>query len=207
MGKKNVISVPYGNALIRFTDSFVITNKLYISVPIQYKALVYIDDCSFFRVDPGSPFSFVKAYGSEHIGKRIRIAYIHWINIQSAPWELEKHRIELNDRREVEITANGSYSLDIINYPRLIACFPDKEIITVDDITKKVGDAVQNTVLQTVTDRLCKSFEDCDGMSKIICDSFSDDLMLSGMGVKIFSFSVLHISVSAPKIENEEVMV
>ena len=89
MGKGTFIERPAGDALISFSDNVILTHKTCVSVPIQYKAIVYVDDCSVFRIDPCKKIVFVKKYGDEYVGRKIKLAYIHWVNIERTAWSLD----------------------------------------------------------------------------------------------------------------------
>ena len=55
--------------LIQISEISGITRKTKISVPAQYKAIVYVDQKPLFRIEPCINKEFVKSYGKEYISK------------------------------------------------------------------------------------------------------------------------------------------
>ena len=208
MGKGTFIERPVGDALISFSDNVILTHKTCVSVPIQYKAIVYVDDCSVFRIDPCKKIVFVKRYGDEYIGRKIKLAYIHWVNIERTAWSLDSYNLNLQDKTKLEISSHGGYSFEIVNYPRFISGFPDKKNITVADARKKVGGAVCNVVADAITEcaqnGILPSSECALGKIKSV---FDDELLLSAMGVRITRFDIALIDVNDPRLQKEEMYV
>ncbi len=205
----NIMKLHFRKTLrqILFTESIVLTPNVYIHVPIQYKAIIYIEDRSLFKLDPCKAFCFVKKYGSQYLGKKIKLAYIHWINIDAAPWVEENHTINLSDKNKVRLSSSGSYCFDIVNYPRLISNFPDKMQISVADIRKKVCAAISNIVIQTATDNI--GAEDTYDTKKIIEEikaCFDDELLLSSIGIRIVSFTMTDLTFNDMTEEKSELV-
>ena len=208
VAKKILIERPINDSLISFTESFIVGPKIYITVPIQYKAVVYIDDSSLFRIDPCKPFCFTKKYGSDHNGKKIKLAYIRWVNIEKSPWTVDKHTIDLPSKKKIDISSFGVYSFDIVNYPRLISSFPDKNNIALTDIRKKVNLAISSIVSQAIINDLSSDGEGAinETVSKIK-NIFSNDLLLSSIGIRIVHFDISGIEIKDLSTEKEEIYV
>ena len=208
MGKGTFIERPAGDALISFSDNVILTHKTCVSVPIQYKAIVYVDDCSVFRIDPCKKIVFVKKYGDEYVGRKIKLAYIHWVNIERTAWSLDSYNVNLQDKTKLEIFSHGGYSFEIVNYPRFISGFPDKKNITVADVRKKVGSAVCNIVSDAVTECAQSGISpDSEIALEKIKSVFNDELLLSAMGVRITRFDIALIDVNDPRLQKEAMYV
>ena len=195
MIKKNEIVCPqFTDAVIKFSDPRIINASTCITIPIQYKAFVYIDDKSLLRFDPCKRLNFVKKYGKEYIGKQIKLAFVWWKNLEEISWQFSPTAIS-EAQEKLPLFANGRCRVEIINYPRLISGFYDKKSISENDIRNKILAAISNRCVSVLTDLYLEKCNNCD---KNLCIELSvcaktildNDLFFQGFGVRLTSFIV-----------------
>ena len=182
------------NVLVYQSVPAEISKKTTVSVPTQFKAYAFIDQKLAFRIDPCIQKNIVKCYGKEYIGNQLKVAFVISRTLAQSPWGFGN--IQVNNERLHEayrIGANGKFTIEIVDYVKLIQCFPNNDMITVEQIREKTI-----STLKTVgTPILGKYFSDTNTsvfeMSSLISD-FRDRFIEALQSEQIFETIGIRVS-------------
>ncbi len=198
--KKSVLELESYNeaALIQFTKSVEITKKTTISVPANYRAIAFVDGKPLFRIEPCEKKQFVKAYKKEYLGSTIKIAYITARSFSQLPWGFGN--IQVNNSKLAEayrVGVNGKLTVDVTDYARLIAAFPPRELITVDDVREKCLSAIKTVGTPIVADYFSKFETSVFEMNSLIGDfrekfsaALTEEKTFTDLGVRLSALTV-----------------
>ncbi len=200
-GKKECIIEPKQVAeevLIQMSELIQVTKKTKISVPTQYKAIAYIDYKAVARIPSCVKKEFVKTYGKEYLGKELQIAFVSLRTLAQSPWGFGN--IQVNNERLKEayrIGANGKFSVEIIDYEKLILSFPNQSDITIEQIREKAISTLKTIGTPILGEYFTKTSTSVFEMSSLIAnfrERFMQELqqekLFSAMGIKISSLTV-----------------
>lgn len=199
-----------GDLIVQFSSTHKVDKTLTLTVPVQYRGLVYINEKLMFRVEPCNELNLVKEYGKELIGDNIKVAYVMTSNIPLLPWGFGN--IEINNEKKKEayrMGANGKYSIEVEDYGRLINALPANKNISVDDIREKVLSGIRSVGTPILNKMFAKSdisaFEAniyVNDFKKLFVDALASEKYFKDLGVKVVSFTVDGIHINDEDIEN-----
>ena len=198
--KKNLIQPTNheDGILIELSDSKKINKKTKVSVPPQYKAIAYIDQKALFRIEPCIEKEILATYGKEYKDKYIRIAFISSRTFAQSPWGFGNIQVNNEALKEAyRIGANGKFSIEITDYARLIAAFPNCDTITLDEIREKSISTLKTVGTPILSEYFSKTNTSVFEMSSLIGDfrnkffeALSKENIFDGIGIKISSITV-----------------
>ncbi len=209
---KNTVITPKsvrGDLVVQFTNTYKVDKNLSLTVPVQYRALVYLDGKLSFRVDSCEELNLLKEYGKEILDSNIKVAYVMTSNIPALAWGFGN--IEINNETKKEayrIGSNGKYSVEVEDYGRLINALPLNKDISVDDIREKVLSGIRSIG----TPILNKMFA-CGNISafqaniyvgeykKLLEEALNNDKYFKELGLKIVGFTVDGIHINEDDME------
>lgn len=184
--------------LIQFSKPVEITKKTRITVPANYRAIAFVDAKPLFRIEPCQEKQFVKAYKKEYCGKHISIAYISSRNFARTPWGFGNIQVNNAGLKEAyRVGAHGEFSVDIVDYTKLIAAFPGYSEITVDMLREKcistlkmVGTPIMSSYFSnTEISVFDMGMLSVDFKEKYI-SALSEEKIFSDLGIKITHLTV-----------------
>lgn len=200
-GKKKHIIEPIPakeDVLIQISKSIAITKKTKVSVPTQYKAIVFIDQKQLFRIEPCINKEFVKTYGKEYIGKQIHIAFVANRTLAQSAWGFGNIQVNNEGLKEAyRIGANGKFSVEIVDYAKLIQAFPNVNAITIDQIREKSISTLKTVGTTILGEYFAKTSTSVFEMSSLVADfrdkfmtALQDEKVFATMGIKISTLTV-----------------
>ena len=163
--------------LIQISEPMEITKKTKITVPTQYKAIAYIDQKPLFRIDYCIEKEFVKTYGKEYIGKQLKVAFISIRTLAQSAWGFGN--IQVNNERLKEayrLGANGKFTIEIVDYAKLVQCFPNTSCITIEQIREKSISTLKTVGTPILSEYFSNTETSVFEMSSLISD-FRDKFM------------------------------
>ena len=200
-GRKNYTIEPGAlneDVLIQISDPTEISKKTKVSVPTQYKAIVFIDQKPLFRIEPCINKEFVKTYGKEYIGKQLRIAFVVNRTLAQSAWGFGN--IQVNNERLKEayrIGANGKFSVEIVDYAKLIQAFPNASTITIEQVREKSISTLKTVGTPILGEYFSKTSTSVFEMSSLVADfrgkfmdALQDEKLFANMGIKISTLTV-----------------
>ena len=184
--------------LIQISESKIITKKTKITVPTQYKAIAYIDQKPLFRIDYCIEKEFVKTYGKEYIGKQLRIAFISIRTLAQSAWGFGN--IQVNNERLKEayrLGANGKFTIDIVDYAKLVQAFPNTNTITIDQVREKSISTLKTVGTPILGEYFSNTSTSVFEMSSLIADfrdkfmsALQEEKIFASLGIKIATLTV-----------------
>ena len=200
-GKKNYTIQPTAvgeDVLIQISTPTEITKKTKVTVPTQYKAIAFIDQKPLFRIDACIEKEFVKTYGKEYLGKQLRIAFIASRTLAQSAWGFGN--IQVNNERLKEayrIGANGKFSIEILDYAKMIQSFPGADVITIEQVREKSISTLKTVGTPILGDYFSSTATSVFEMSSLVSDfrdkfmtALQDEKIFSSMGIKVASLTV-----------------
>ncbi len=197
------------DALITISDPVIVTKKVFISVPTQYKAIAYVDQKALFRIEPCINKDFVKAYGKEYIGKQLRVAFIVQRTFAQSAWGFGN--IQVNNERLKEayrIGANGKFMIEITDFAKLIQSFPSSNSITMDQIRDKSISTLKTVGTPILGEYFSKTSTSVFEMSSLVLDfrekfmtALQEEKIFLNMGIKVAALTVDGFHVNEDDLE------
>ena len=197
------------DALITISDPVIVTKKVFISVPTQYKAIAYVDQKALFRIEPCINKDFVKAYGKEYIGKQLRVAFIVQRTFAQSAWGFGN--IQVNNERLKEayrIGANGKFMIEITDFAKLIQSFPGSNSITMDQIRDKSISTLKTVGTPILGEYFSKPSTSVFEMSSLVLDfrekfmtALQEENIFLNMGIKVAALTVDGFHVNEDDLE------
>ena len=200
-GKKNVAIEPRtvdDNVLIQVSEPTKITKKTKVSVPAQYNAYAFVDQKLLFRIDACVDKEIIKICDKEDIGKQIKIAFVAKRAVAQSAWGFGN--IQVNNERLKEayrIGANGKFSIEVLDYVKLIQSFPSSREITIDQIREKTISTLKTIGTPILGEYFSNTNTSVFEMSSLIADfrdkfieGLQKEKIFSEMGIKLATLTV-----------------
>lgn len=184
--------------LIQISEISGITRKTKISVPAQYKAIVYVDQKPLFRIEPCINKEFVKSYGKEYIGKQLRIAFVANRTLAQSAWGFGNIQVNNEGLKEAyRIGANGRFSIEILDYAKMIQAFPNTNSISIDQVREKSISTLKTVGIPILGEYFSKTSTSVFEMSSLVADfrdkfmnALQSERLFVAMGIKIATLTV-----------------
>lgn len=200
-GKKNYTTEPVAaneDVLIQISEPTEITKKTKVSVPTQYKAIAFIDQKPLFRIEPCVNKEFVKTYGKEYIGKQLRIAFVSNRTLAQSAWGFGNIQVNNEGLKEAyRIGANGKFSIEIVDYAKMIQAFPNANSITIEQVREKSISTLKTVGTPILGEYFSKTSTSVFEMSSLVADfrdkfmtALQDEKVFSTMGIKVSTLTV-----------------
>lgn len=144
--------------LVQFTEPIVVDKALTVRVPNGFRAVVYLNERSEFRVDPTEGKRIVE-YGKQYLNATCQVAFIRDTLVPQMMWGFGL--INVNNERLKEayqIGANGKYSVEITEAAKLLKGLGGDSAITID----RIRDETKATIRTVGTAILGKYFANTD---------------------------------------------
>ncbi len=197
---KNLIQPSIGDdsILIEMSEVKKINKKTSVNIPPQYKAIAYIDQKALFRIDPCIEKNILGVYGKEYKDKYIRIAFISTRTFAQSAWGFGNIQVNNEALKEAyRIGANGKFSIEIVDYAKLIAAFPNCHTITLEQIREKSISTLKTVGTPILSEYFSKTDTSVFEMSSLIGDfrnkffeALSKENIFDCIGIKISSITV-----------------
>jgi hypothetical protein len=211
-GRKNDTVAPLSvseNVLIQISAPTEITKKTKVCVPMYYRAIAFIDEKPLFRIEPCANKDLVKAYGNELLGKQLRVAFVADRPLAQSAWGFGNVQVRNEACREIyRIGVNGKFSVEILDYVKLIQGFVGSETIDVEQIREKsistlksVGAPILGAYFsQTETSVLEVNSLTADFRDRLLAALQSEPLF-AAMGIRISDLTVSGFCVDEEDLE------
>ncbi len=210
MEKLIALKKEIGNDVVVWSTGAVkIDKNTAISVPINYRVVALIDGKIAFRVDPCSEVNIIKEFGKELLKKQIEFIYVLSSAIPMMSWGFGNINVN-NDRLKeaYRVGANGKYSIEIVDIPKLIKNFAGKAEITIDDIREKTVTIIKANGTQVVSKYFANTttsvFEIDSKINEIrvdIKEALVDELLFKNFGLKMTDLIVEGIHVNEDDLQ------
>ena len=200
-GKKNYTIEPIPaneDVLIQISEPMVISKKTKVSVPTHYKAIAFIDQKPLFRIEPCINKEFVKTYGKEYVGKQLRIAFVANRTLAQSAWGFGNIQVNNDGLKEAyRIGANGKFSIEIVDYAKMIQAFPNTKAITIDQVREKSISTLKTVGTPIIGEYFAKTSTSVFEMSSLVADfrdkfmtALQDEKVFATMGIKVSTLTV-----------------
>ena len=197
-GKKKFFIEPVESGeevLIQISAPQKISKKTKLTVPQHYKAIAYIDQKATFRVEPCIAKEVLNVYGKEYKGKYLQIAFITSRSLTQSAWGFGNIQVNNEALKEAyRIGANGTFSIDITDYEKLISMFPNENIITTEMIREKCISTLKTVGVPIIGEYFAKTTTSVFEMSTLVAD-FRDKFLKALTEEKIFGIMGVKINV------------
>lgn len=209
--KNNTIQPNVANEdiLVQITEPQKISKKNKITVPTQYKAIAYIDQKPLFRIDVCLEKPIVKTYGKEYIGKELKVAFITAKSLSQSAWGFGN--IQVNNERLKEayrVGANGKFTIDIVDYSKLIQAFPNAKEITMDQVREKTISTIKTVGTPILSEYFSNTTTSVFEINSLMANfrerfvvALQEEKLFIDMGIKISSMTVDGFHVNEEDIE------
>lgn len=199
-----------GNDIIAWSTGVIKVDKnTAISVPINYRVVALIEGKIAFRIDTCNEVNIIREFGKELLKKQIEFIYVLSSAIPMMSWGFGN--INVNNERLKEayrVGANGKYSIEIVDIPKLIKNFADKTEISIDDIREKTVTIIKANGTQVVSkyfaNTITSVFEIDSKIGEIrtdIKDALEDELLFKNFGLKMTDLIVEGIHVNEDDLQ------
>lgn len=191
------------------TGAVKIDKNTAISVPINYKVVALIEGKISFRIDPCSEVNLYKEFGKELLKQKIEFIYVLSSAMPMMNWGFGNINVN-NDRLKeaYRVGANGKYSIEIVDIPKLIKNFAGKNEITIDDIREKTVTIIKANGTQVVSKYFANTttsvFEIDSKINDIRVDlkeALVDELLFKNFGLKMTDLIVEGIHVNEEDLQ------
>ena len=132
------------SVIVQFSGDALIDKTLSVTVPDGYAAFVFADEKVQFRIQPCAEKK-LSAYGKELNGKKCFVAFVRTKPVPPLAWGFGN--IQVNNERLKEayrVGANGSYAVELVQPPKLIAQFGREDNITAEKLRERTISVVKN---------------------------------------------------------------
>ena len=197
------------NVLIQISNMVLVSKKTRITVPIRYKAIAIIDDKPLFRIESCKEKLFVKAYGKEYINKELKIAFIISKTFAQSAWGFGN--IQVNNERLKEayrIGANGRYTIEIVDYAKLIQAFPGTQEIDMEQVRERIISTLKTVGTPILSDYFSNTNTSVFEMNSLISDfrekflmALQEEKIFVNMGIKIATITVNNFHTNEEDLE------
>ena len=210
MGNCIALKKEIGNDVVVWSSGIVkIDKNTTISVPINYKVIAFIEGKIAFRVDACSEVNIIKEFGKELLKKQIEFIYVLSSAIPMMSWGFGNINVNNNRLKEAyRVGANGKYSIEIVDIPKLIKNFVGKTEIAIDDIREKTVTIIKANGTQVVSRYFANTttsvFEIDSKIGEIredIKKVLVDELLFKNFGLKITDLIVEGIHVNEEDLQ------
>ena len=132
------------SVIVQFSGDALIDKTLSVTVPDGDAAFVFADEKVQFRIQPCAEKK-LSAYGKELNGKKCFVAFVRTKPVPPLAWGFGN--IQVNNERLKEayrVGANGSYAVELVQPPKLIAQFGREDNITAEKLRERTISVVKN---------------------------------------------------------------
>lgn len=197
-GKKKYFIEPVESAndvLIQISAPQKINKKTKLTVPQHYKAIAYVDQKATFRVEPCVAKEILDVYGKEYKDKQLRVAFIANRTLAQSAWGFGNIQVNNEALKEAyRIGANGSFCVEVTDYEKLIALFPNENIITAEMVREKCISTLKTVGVPIIGEYFAKTQTSVFEMSTLVTD-FRDKFLKALATEKIFGTMGIKITV------------
>lgn len=172
MAKKNIECISLDardlntGRVMEKTEPCELTGNLYLSVPDNYYADIYIDGCLIKKIKPCSKKNIKKLIGAEHIGKLISVLYVNRRPLNDMSWGIGNLPIHYKSFGDacIKVGANGFFKAEISDYEAFYDSF-DRECgvlnltETASTITSEFRDMASKVLLDIFNEAIQPIFD------------------------------------------------
>lgn len=183
--------------LVQFTDPTVVDKALTIKVPSGFRAVVYLNERSVFRIEPTEGKRIVE-YGKQYLDATCRVAFIRDTLAPQMMWGFGN--INVNNERLKEayrIGVNGKYSVDITEAAKLLKGLGGDNAITIDRIREEtmptirtVGVAILGKYFANTDISVFEIAAHQDEIREKLLSSLKDETAFASLGLKLRDLTV-----------------
>ncbi|MDY4559898.1 MAG: SPFH domain-containing protein [Eubacteriales bacterium] len=199
MGKKLVLEpIKDENLIVQFAEPVELTKDVYLTVPRQYKAYVYIDEKLelIAKTCVEAKIYELLSKDKSYLKKQIQVAFVNTL-FPRILWGVGDVQVK-NDKLEqaYRVGANGECVFEVVNDRAFINSFKFGSSITLDDIKKRVSSSLQMTAMDALSSLFAGTeisvFEMTANTEEIrdkIVDKINDENIVKDMGIKVNSLT------------------
>lgn len=195
-------------ALVQFTGTVTIDKGLFVNVPNGYQAIALIDERAAFRIPPCVKKKIAE-YDKHYLGKQCKIAFVRTKPLASMMYGFGNVPIRNEKLGEsYRIGANGTYTVEIVDIPRLVQFFELENVITIDQVRertiaviKQVGNSVLGTLFGTSEVAAFEASMMSDKVRKALTEVLEKETAFSEMGVRLKELTVNSVHVNEDDLE------
>ena len=183
--------------LVQFTDTVVVDKVLAVRVPNGFRAVVYLNERSEFRIDPTEGKRIVE-YGKQYLNANCRVAFIRDTLVPQMMWGFGT--INVNNERLKEayqIGANGKYSVEITEAAKLLKGLGGDNAITIDRIREETvptirtrGMAILGQFFANTTISVFEINAHTQEFREKLINAMKDEPAFASLGLKLHDLTV-----------------
>lgn len=148
------------NLIVQFSESVELTKDVYLTVPRQYKAYIYIDEKLELIAKNTAKNKVFELLAKEksYLKKQVRVAFVNTL-FPRILWGVGDVQVK-NDKlkQSYRVGVNGECIFEVVNDRAFINSFKFGTSISIDDIKKRILSSLQ----MTAADALSSIFADTD---------------------------------------------
>ena len=148
------------NLIVQFSESVELTKDVYLTVPRQYKAYIYIDEKLELIAKNTAKSKVFELLAKEksYLKKQVRVAFVNTL-FPRILWGVGDVQVK-NDKlkQSYRVGVNGECVFEVVNDRAFINSFKFGTSISIDDIKKRILSSLQ----MTAADALSSIFADTD---------------------------------------------
>ena len=148
------------NLIVQFSESVELTKDVYLTVPRQYKAYIYIDEKLELIAKNTAKNKVFELLAKEksYLKKQVRVAFVNTL-FPRILWGVGDVQVK-NDKlkQSYRVGVNGECVFEVVNDRAFINSFKFGTSISIDDIKKRILSSLQ----MTAADALSSIFADTD---------------------------------------------
>lgn len=148
------------NLIVQFSESVELTKDVYLTVPRQYKAYIYIDEKLELIAKNTAKSKVFELLAKEksYLKKQVRVAFVNTL-FPRILWGVGDVQVK-NDKlkQSYRVGVNGECVFEVVNDRAFINSFKFGTPISIDDIKKRILSSLQ----MTAADALSSIFADTD---------------------------------------------
>lgn len=167
------------DVIVQFTNEIMLNKQVFISVPSDYTAYVFIKQKLAVRIDPCDETNLLKYVGKSYNESSVKVAFARKAELPLISWGFGEINVKNDKLKEAyRVGANGKFLVKINDFAKLIKSFGTNENISIEKVGQKA-----KTIITTVGKPLLSKFFADTMISVFEINSLTDELrnkMLEG---------------------------
>ncbi len=194
--------------LVQFTDAVVVDKALTVKVPSGFRAVVYLNEKSEFRIEPTEGKRIVE-YGKQYLNATCRVAFIRDTLVPQMLWGFGE--INVNNERLKEayqVGVHGKYSVEIVEAAKLLKGLGGGNAITIDRIREEtvptirtVGTAILGKYFANTDISVFEIAAHQDEIREKLITSLKNETVFASLGLNLRDLTVDKVRIQDEDLE------
>lgn len=160
------------DAIVQFTSDVKLNKNVFINVPSDFTAYVFIKQKLSARIDSCDETNLLKYVGKEFKDASVKVGFAKKTELPLIPWGFGEINVKNEKLAETyRVGTNGKYSIKITDFAKLIKSFGTEENISVEKVSNKA-----KSIITTVGKPLLSKFFADTMVSVFEINSLTDKL-------------------------------